>query len=144
MHVVGAVHRPGPGAPAGRLPGRRRGRAAGGATASARPRASTSPGCSSTASSSSSSAAADRAAAAAPGPRRGRSPGAGAGPAGPVDLNTATLEALDALPGIGPVLAQRILDWRTAHGRFSSVDELGEVSGIGEATLADLRPVVTV
>jgi competence protein ComEA len=70
----------------------------------------------------------------------------GAGPAssGPVDLNTATQEALDALPGIGPVLAQRILDWRTAHGRFSSVDELGEVSGIGEATLADLRPVVTV
>jgi competence protein ComEA len=63
---------------------------------------------------------------------------------GPVDLNTATLGALDGLPGIGPVLAQRILDWRTAHGRFSSVDELGEVSGIGEATLADLRPVVTV
>lgn len=62
----------------------------------------------------------------------------------PVDLNTATLQALDGLPGIGPVLAQRILDWRTAHGRFSSVDELGEVSGIGEATLADLRPLVTV
>ena len=56
----------------------------------------------------------------------------------------ATLEALDGLPGIGPVLAQRILDWRAAHGRFSSVDELGEVSGIGEATLADLRPAVTV
>ena len=56
----------------------------------------------------------------------------------------ATLEALDGLPGIGPVLAQRILDWRAAHGRFSTVDELGEVSGIGEATLADLRPAVTV
>ena len=65
-------------------------------------------------------------------------------PAGPVDLNSATLEALDGLPGIGPVLAQRILDWRAAHGRFSTVDELGEVSGIGEATLADLRPAVTV
>ena len=70
--------------------------------------------------------------------------GAGTAPTGPVDLNSATQEALDALPGIGPVLAQRILDWRTANGRFSSVDELGEVSGIGEATLADLRPVVTV
>jgi competence protein ComEA len=70
--------------------------------------------------------------------------GAGTPPPGPVDLNSATQEALDALPGIGPVLAQRILDWRTANGRFSSVDELGEVSGIGEATLADLRPVVTV
>jgi competence protein ComEA len=75
---------------------------------------------------------------------------AGSGSAGgaavtaPVDLNTATLEQLDSLPGIGPVLAQRILDWRTAHGRFSAVDELGEVSGIGEATLADLRPVVRV
>lgn len=74
-------------------------------------------------------------------------PGAGGGPApssGPVDLNTATLEQLDALPGIGPVLAQRILDWRAAKGRFSSVDELGEVSGIGEATLSDLRPLVRV
>ncbi len=71
-------------------------------------------------------------------------PGPATAPTGPVDLNSATLEALDALPGIGPVLAQRILDWRTANGRFSAVDELGEVSGIGEATLADLRPVVTV
>lgn len=66
------------------------------------------------------------------------------GAAGPVDLNTASLDQLDGLPGIGPVLAQRILDWRTSHGRFSTVDELGEVSGIGEATLADLRPVVRV
>lgn len=63
---------------------------------------------------------------------------------GPVDLNTATMEELDTLPGIGPVLAQRILDWRTANGRFSSVDELGEVKGIGEATLGELRPSVTV
>jgi competence protein ComEA len=90
--------------------------------------------------------------------RRGRppilsAPAAGAaGPAAPagssagvpVDLNTATLEALDGLPGIGPVLAQRILDWRSAHGRFATVDELGEVSGIGEATLGDLRPLVRV
>ncbi len=69
---------------------------------------------------------------------------AAAGPAAPVDLNAATLDVLDGLPGIGPVLAQRILDWRAAHGRFASVDELGEVSGIGEATLADLRPLVSV
>jgi competence protein ComEA len=62
----------------------------------------------------------------------------------PVDLNSATLEQLDGLPGVGPVLAQRIIDWRTKHGRFSSVDELTDVSGIGERTLADLRPLVRV
>jgi len=64
--------------------------------------------------------------------------------AGPVDLNTATLAQLDALPGVGPVLAQHILDWRTAHGRFTSVDQLREVSGIGTAKFADLRPLVKV
>ena len=63
---------------------------------------------------------------------------------GPVDLNTATLAQLDALSGIGPVLAQRILDWRTENGRFASVDQLREVSGIGESTFADLRSEVTV
>lgn len=78
------------------------------------------------------------------GGQRGGSAVAAPGPTGPVDLNAASLDQLDGLPGIGPVLAQRILDWRTAHGRFSSVDELGEVSGIGEATLADLRPAVRV
>jgi competence protein ComEA len=61
-----------------------------------------------------------------------------------VNLNTADLAQLDTLPGVGPVLAQRILDWRSAHGRFSSVDELGEVSGIGEKLLAQLTPKVTV
>lgn len=65
-------------------------------------------------------------------------------PAGPVDLNSATAEQLDALPGVGPVLAQRIVDWRTQHGRFGSVDELSKVSGIGDAKLADLKPLVTV
>jgi len=61
-----------------------------------------------------------------------------------VDLNSADLAALDGLPGVGPVLAQRILDWRAEHGRFTSVDELGEVSGIGEKLLAVLTPKVTV
>ncbi len=70
----------------------------------------------------------------------GATPGAPA----PVNLNTADLTALDGLPGVGPVLAGRILAWRAEHGRFSSVDELGEVSGIGEKVLANLRPLVTV
>ena len=65
-------------------------------------------------------------------------------PTGPVDLNTASPAQLDALPGVGPVLAQHIIDWRTAHGRFDSVDQLREVSGIGAAKFADLRPLVTV
>lgn len=62
----------------------------------------------------------------------------------PVDLNSATIEQLDGLPGVGPVLAGRILQWRTTHGRFRSVDELGEVSGIGDAILGQLRPLVRV
>ena len=60
-----------------------------------------------------------------------------------VNINTATLDGLEALPGVGPVTAQKILDWRTAHGAFSSVDELLEVDGIGEKTLADMAPYVT-
>jgi competence protein ComEA len=60
-----------------------------------------------------------------------------------VNLNTATAEQLDTLPGVGPVTAQKILDWRAAHGAFSSVDELLEVDGIGDKTLADLAPHVT-
>lgn len=69
----------------------------------------------------------------------------GAGDAGAViDLNTATEAVLDGLPGVGPVLAGRIVAWRQEHGAFRSVDELGEVSGIGDATLARLRPLVRV
>lgn len=60
-----------------------------------------------------------------------------------VNLNTATEEQLDTLPGVGPVTAQKILQWRTSHGAFSAVDELLEVDGIGEKTLADLAPLVT-
>jgi competence protein ComEA len=69
--------------------------------------------------------------------------GGGAGSGAPVSLNSADVAALDSLPGIGPVLAQRIVDWRTENRRFTSVDELGEVSGIGEKLLAQLRPKVT-
>ena len=74
------------------------------------------------------------------------SPGAGAGDGAAgalVSLNTADVAGLDTLPGVGPVLAQRILDWRTEHGRFTSVDELGEVSGIGDKLMSQLRPRVT-
>ena len=73
----------------------------------------------------------------------GSGAGGSASPSGPVSLNTADLAGLDTLPGVGPVLAQRIVDWRTQHGRFTSVEELGEVSGIGEKLLAQLSPLVT-
>ncbi|MDT4934740.1 MAG: competence protein ComEA, partial [Pseudonocardiales bacterium] len=72
------------------------------------------------------------------------SAGAPVAPSGPVNLNTASLEQLDALPGVGPVLAQHILDWRAAHGQFSSVDQLKDVSGIGPAKFAALRGLVSV
>lgn len=62
----------------------------------------------------------------------------------PVNINTADLSQLSALPGIGEVLGQRIIDYRSAHGPFSSVEELINVRGIGENRLAELRPYVTV
>ncbi|MVO84407.1 DNA-binding protein [Streptomyces sp. p1417] len=61
---------------------------------------------------------------------------------GPVGLNTATVEQLDTLPGVGPVLARHIIDYRTEHGGFRSVDELREVNGIGEKRFADLQNLV--
>jgi competence protein ComEA len=68
---------------------------------------------------------------------------AGASPtSGPVSLSTATEEQLDALPGVGPVTAQKILDYRTKHGAFHSVDELDAVPGIGPARLDQLRDLV--
>jgi competence protein ComEA len=70
--------------------------------------------------------------------------GSSAAPAGPVNLNTATLEQLDGLSGIGPVTAQQILDYRDAHGGFGSVEELDQVPGIGPATMASLKDLVTV
>ncbi len=85
-------------------------------------------------------------------PRTGEAdPAAGSGGAaapsgGPtiVDLNTATAAQLEALPGIGPATAQAIIDYRTQHRRFRSVNELLEVRGIGEAKLAQIRPHVRV
>jgi competence protein ComEA len=68
--------------------------------------------------------------------------GAGTAPTGPVHLNTATLEQLDALPGVGPVTAQKILDYRQKHGAFGSVDELDAIPGIGPARLDGLRDLV--
>ena len=86
----------------------------------------------------------------------GPAPAPGAGPAGPpgpaaggpaapgtpISLSTATVDQLDALPGVGPVLAQHIVDYRSQHGGFRSVDELREVNGIGQRRFADLRKLV--
>jgi competence protein ComEA len=73
--------------------------------------------------------------------------GGGEGPSdtaggGPVHLNTATVEQLDELPGVGPVTAQKIIDWREQHGAFSSVDDLDAIPGIGPARLEQLRELV--
>ena len=61
---------------------------------------------------------------------------------GPVHLNTATVDQLDELPGVGPVTAQKIVDWREQHGAFSSVDDLDAIPGIGPARLEQLRELV--
>ena len=70
--------------------------------------------------------------------------GGGDGSAGPLDLNTATADQLEELPGIGPVSAAAILAWRAEHGRFTAVEELQEVSGIGPKTFERLAPLVRV
>ncbi len=62
----------------------------------------------------------------------------------PVNVNTADAEELDGLPGIGPVLAQRIVDYRNEHGPFSTPEEVGNVPGIGEKTLAEILDFITV
>ena len=69
---------------------------------------------------------------------------AGAGGRQPLNLNTATLEQLDTLAGVGPATAQKILDYREEHGGFGSVEELGEVPGSATPRLAALREQVTV
>ena len=68
----------------------------------------------------------------------------GTAPAGVVDLNQADVSALDGLPGIGPVLAQRIVEWRVRNGGFTTVEELREVTGIGSTVLESLRTLVRV
>jgi competence protein ComEA len=80
-------------------------------------------------------------------PSGGSLTGSPAGPAaaaGPLDLNSATVEQLDGLPGVGPVTAQHIVEWRTRNGRFASVDQLREVDGIGERRFGQLRDLVRV
>ena len=72
----------------------------------------------------------------------GASSGAGPSPTAPLDLNTASLEQLDALPGIGPTTAQKILDYRQAHGPFHSVADLDAVPGIGQGRIEQLKGLV--
>ena len=78
-------------------------------------------------------------------PRRAPGPAAAAGqsPAGPVSLGSATVEQLDALPGVGPVTAQKIVDYRSARGGFRSVDDLDAIPGIGPARIEQLRELVS-
>ena len=70
--------------------------------------------------------------------------GSGSSQTGCVNLNTATNAQLQTLPGVGPVTAQKIIDWRDAHGRFSAIAELQEVDGIGPKTMAQLEPHVCI
>ncbi|WP_433263462.1 helix-hairpin-helix domain-containing protein [Micromonospora vinacea] len=79
-----------------------------------------------------------------PGGAAGPAAGGAAPAAGPLNLNTATLAQLDALPGVGPVLAQRILSHRDQHGGFKSVGDLRQVDGIGDARYEQLKDLVTV
>ena len=79
------------------------------------------------------------------GSRTSRSPGSTPRPtlpSKPIPINTATLAQLDQLPGIGPALAQRIIDYRTEHGPFTSIDDLTKVRGIGPALMEKIRPFV--
>ncbi|MEU0551895.1 ComEA family DNA-binding protein [Micromonospora sp. NPDC005979] len=80
----------------------------------------------------------------APGPAAGPAPAGAPAPGAALNLNTATLAQLDALPGVGPVLAQRILAYRDQHGGFTAVGDLRQVEGIGDARYEQLKDLVTV
>ena len=67
-----------------------------------------------------------------------------AAPAGVVNINTADLAELDTLPGVGPTIAQRIIDYRTANGKFRTIEEIKNVKGIGDKTFEKLKPYITV
>ena len=72
----------------------------------------------------------------------GASSGAAPSPTAPLDLNSASLEQLDALPGVGPTTAQKILDYRQAHGSFHSIADLDAVPGIGQGRIEQLKGLV--
>jgi len=74
----------------------------------------------------------------------GAQPAGQAGAAGLVNINTATLEELDTLDGVGPATAQKIIDYRTAHGGFKTIEEIKEVPGIGDAKFAAMQDSITV
>jgi competence protein ComEA len=76
-------------------------------------------------------------------PASGGGVGSAAAPPAPVNLNSATAEQLDALDGVGPATAQKILEYRTQHGGFSSVEDLAQIAGIGPKKLEALKPQVT-
>jgi len=82
---------------------------------------------------------------AAPPPNNGgRTAAATRTPMGVININSATLEELDALPGIGPAIAQRIVDYRDQNGAFEQIDDLKKVRGIGDALFAQIKDLITV
>lgn len=77
-------------------------------------------------------------------PPSNSSTGASASTSGPININTATLEQLDTLSGVGPAIAQRIIDYRETNGAFSSIEQITEVSGIGDKMLENIKDNITV